>query len=163
MCYSFVTFVGISYQIPGSVAGERALLITEHMKVMGLLDSARILFVLIIACLHSLTGFQLMACWYLPDLSACLDCRFTHMEVPRLYGDPRRNHRHPTRPTWSRPSQLVLLRRGAVWKISPISSCCDNLHRHRIGDRSACRGWQSHRTFGLLFRTFPSYVLYLCT
>uniref|UniRef100_A0A8H8CNN7 ABC transporter domain-containing protein n=1 Tax=Psilocybe cubensis TaxID=181762 RepID=A0A8H8CNN7_PSICU len=40
---SFVTFVGISYQLPGSVAGERASLITEHMKAMGLKDSARIL------------------------------------------------------------------------------------------------------------------------
>ncbi|KAF9535634.1 hypothetical protein CPB83DRAFT_878765 [Crepidotus variabilis] len=39
----FLTFVGISYQLPGAVASERALLITEHMKAMGLLDSARIL------------------------------------------------------------------------------------------------------------------------
>ncbi|KIM45099.1 hypothetical protein M413DRAFT_65825 [Hebeloma cylindrosporum] len=39
----FITFIGISYQLPGSVAGERAMLITEHMKAMGLLDSARIL------------------------------------------------------------------------------------------------------------------------
>ena len=40
---SFISFIGIAYQLPGSVAGERALLITEHMKAMGLLDSARIL------------------------------------------------------------------------------------------------------------------------
>ncbi|KAH9486185.1 ABC transporter A family member 6 [Psilocybe cubensis] len=39
----FLCFVGVSYQIPGSVASERALLITSHMKAMGLLDSARIL------------------------------------------------------------------------------------------------------------------------
>ncbi|KAF9471023.1 P-loop containing nucleoside triphosphate hydrolase protein [Pholiota conissans] len=39
----FLTFTGIVYQIPGSVANERALLITEHMKAMGLYDSARIL------------------------------------------------------------------------------------------------------------------------
>ncbi|CAA7266935.1 unnamed protein product [Cyclocybe aegerita] len=39
----FINFVGISYQLPGSFSGERALLITEHMKAMGLLDSARIL------------------------------------------------------------------------------------------------------------------------
>ncbi|PPQ79372.1 hypothetical protein CVT25_002642 [Psilocybe cyanescens] len=39
----FLCFVGVSYQIPGSVASERALLITAHMKAMGLLDSARIL------------------------------------------------------------------------------------------------------------------------
>ncbi|KIM38139.1 hypothetical protein M413DRAFT_420628 [Hebeloma cylindrosporum] len=39
----FVTFIGISYQIPGSVASERTLLLTEHMKAMGLLESARIL------------------------------------------------------------------------------------------------------------------------
>ncbi|KAK0481451.1 hypothetical protein IW261DRAFT_1075379 [Armillaria novae-zelandiae] len=39
----FVCFVGISYQLPGAVATERANLITAHMKAMGLLDSARIL------------------------------------------------------------------------------------------------------------------------
>jgi ATP-binding cassette subfamily A (ABC1) protein 3 len=42
----FVSFVGISYQLPGSIAGERALLLTDHMKAMGLLDSARIVYVL---------------------------------------------------------------------------------------------------------------------
>ncbi|KAF8808210.1 P-loop containing nucleoside triphosphate hydrolase protein [Phlegmacium glaucopus] len=39
----YVTFIGIAYQLPGSVAGERATLITEYMRAMGLLDSARIL------------------------------------------------------------------------------------------------------------------------
>lgn len=39
----FVSFIGIAYQLPGSIAGERALLLTEHMKAMGLLDSARIM------------------------------------------------------------------------------------------------------------------------
>ncbi|PPR02359.1 hypothetical protein CVT24_011703 [Panaeolus cyanescens] len=39
----FIAFIGIAYQLPGSVAGERAMLITDHMRAMGLLDSARIL------------------------------------------------------------------------------------------------------------------------
>ncbi|TFK42170.1 hypothetical protein BDQ12DRAFT_710453 [Crucibulum laeve] len=39
----FICFVGISYQLPGSVSGERANLLTPHMKAMGLLDSARII------------------------------------------------------------------------------------------------------------------------
>ncbi|KDR85831.1 hypothetical protein GALMADRAFT_234928 [Galerina marginata CBS 339.88] len=39
----FVTFIGIAYQLPGSMSSERAMLITAHMKAMGLLDSARIL------------------------------------------------------------------------------------------------------------------------
>ncbi|KAF8079136.1 hypothetical protein FPV67DRAFT_1467643 [Lyophyllum atratum] len=39
----FVCFVGIAYQLPGAIAGERASGITAHMKAMGLLDSARIL------------------------------------------------------------------------------------------------------------------------
>ncbi|KAK0209024.1 hypothetical protein DFS33DRAFT_1372220 [Desarmillaria ectypa] len=39
----FICFVGISYQLPGTVTAERANLITAHMKAMGLLDSARIL------------------------------------------------------------------------------------------------------------------------
>ncbi|KAJ7045165.1 hypothetical protein C8F04DRAFT_989821 [Mycena alexandri] len=38
----FICFIGISYQLPGSVAGERANQVTSHMKAMGLLDSARI-------------------------------------------------------------------------------------------------------------------------
>ncbi|KAJ7726366.1 hypothetical protein B0H16DRAFT_1592682 [Mycena metata] len=38
----FICFIGISYQLPGSVAGERANQVTAHMKAMGLLDSARI-------------------------------------------------------------------------------------------------------------------------
>lgn len=41
---SFITFVGISYQLPGSFSGERALLLTEHMKAMGVLDSARYMY-----------------------------------------------------------------------------------------------------------------------
>ncbi|KAF8640810.1 hypothetical protein AX17_000459 [Amanita inopinata Kibby_2008] len=39
----FICYVGIAYQLPGSVAGERALGLTAHMKAMGLLDSSRIL------------------------------------------------------------------------------------------------------------------------
>ncbi|KAH9934058.1 P-loop containing nucleoside triphosphate hydrolase protein [Epithele typhae] len=39
----FICYVGISYQLPGSFSGERANLLTAHLKVMGLLDSARII------------------------------------------------------------------------------------------------------------------------
>ncbi|KAI0830875.1 P-loop containing nucleoside triphosphate hydrolase protein [Trametes gibbosa] len=39
----FICFVGISYQLPGSFGGERANLLTSHLKAMGLMDSARIL------------------------------------------------------------------------------------------------------------------------
>ncbi|KAM5535265.1 hypothetical protein V8D89_011071 [Ganoderma adspersum] len=39
----FICYVGISYQLPGSFGGERANLLTAHLKVMGLLDSARII------------------------------------------------------------------------------------------------------------------------
>ncbi|CAK5265997.1 unnamed protein product [Mycena citricolor] len=38
----FICFIGISYQLPGAVAGERANQVTAHMKAMGLLDSARV-------------------------------------------------------------------------------------------------------------------------
>lgn len=44
--HSVIAFVGVTYQLPGAVAGERATLITAHMKAMGLLDKARILYVL---------------------------------------------------------------------------------------------------------------------
>ena len=40
----YVTYIGIAYQLPGAVAGERAMLITEYMRAMGLLDSARIMY-----------------------------------------------------------------------------------------------------------------------
>lgn len=39
----FICYIGIAYQLPGSFMGERANLLTSHLKVMGLLDSARIL------------------------------------------------------------------------------------------------------------------------
>lgn len=39
----FVGYVGVAYQLPGAMASERAHLITSHMKVMGLLDSARVI------------------------------------------------------------------------------------------------------------------------
>ncbi|KAG2022539.1 multidrug resistance protein 1 [Coprinopsis cinerea AmutBmut pab1-1] len=39
----FITFVGITYQLPGSFAGERANGLTSHMKAMGLMDKARII------------------------------------------------------------------------------------------------------------------------
>ncbi|KAF8910204.1 hypothetical protein CPB84DRAFT_1812882 [Gymnopilus junonius] len=40
---TLLLFVGIAYQLPGSVANERSMLITEHLKAMGLLDSARVI------------------------------------------------------------------------------------------------------------------------
>lgn len=39
----FICYIGVAYHLPGSFMGERALLLTSHLKVMGLLDSARIL------------------------------------------------------------------------------------------------------------------------
>ncbi|KAI0658358.1 P-loop containing nucleoside triphosphate hydrolase protein [Cubamyces menziesii] len=39
----FICYVGIAYQLPGSFGGERANLLTAHLKAMGLRDSARIL------------------------------------------------------------------------------------------------------------------------
>lgn len=39
----FICYIGIAYQLPGSFAGERANLLTSHLKAMGLMDSARIL------------------------------------------------------------------------------------------------------------------------
>jgi len=46
----YVTYIGIAYQLPGSIAGERAMLITEYMRAMGLLDSARILYAILPIC-----------------------------------------------------------------------------------------------------------------
>ncbi|KZT22614.1 hypothetical protein NEOLEDRAFT_1071005 [Neolentinus lepideus HHB14362 ss-1] len=42
----FICYVGIAYQLPGSFMGERANLLTNHLKAMGLMDSARIMRVL---------------------------------------------------------------------------------------------------------------------
>ncbi|KAF7302390.1 hypothetical protein HMN09_00872700 [Mycena chlorophos] len=39
----FVCFSGISYQLPGAYATDRASQVTSHMRAMGLLDSARVL------------------------------------------------------------------------------------------------------------------------
>ncbi|KAG1879528.1 hypothetical protein C8R48DRAFT_589537 [Suillus tomentosus] len=38
----FICYIGIAYHLPGSFTGERANLLTSHMKAMGLLDTARI-------------------------------------------------------------------------------------------------------------------------
>ncbi|KAG1779604.1 hypothetical protein EV702DRAFT_965686 [Suillus placidus] len=38
----FICFIGIAYHLPGAFTGERANLLTSHMKAMGLLDTARI-------------------------------------------------------------------------------------------------------------------------
>ena len=43
-CFRFICFIGIAYQLPGAFTGERADLLTSHMKAMGLLDSARIMY-----------------------------------------------------------------------------------------------------------------------
>ncbi|KZT01143.1 P-loop containing nucleoside triphosphate hydrolase protein [Laetiporus sulphureus 93-53] len=39
----FICYIGIAYQLPGSVMFERATQLTSHMKAMGLMDSARII------------------------------------------------------------------------------------------------------------------------
>ncbi|KAF5346171.1 hypothetical protein D9758_009923 [Tetrapyrgos nigripes] len=38
----FICYIGIAYQLPGAITGERANGLTAHMKTMGLLDSAKI-------------------------------------------------------------------------------------------------------------------------
>ncbi|KAJ6506519.1 hypothetical protein C8R45DRAFT_969887 [Mycena sanguinolenta] len=40
---SLLCFISIAYQVTGVMSGERASLVTSHMKAMGLLDSARII------------------------------------------------------------------------------------------------------------------------
>ena len=45
--HRFICYVGIAYQLPGGISGERANGLTAHMKAMGLLDSARILYSLV--------------------------------------------------------------------------------------------------------------------
>ncbi|KAJ7606783.1 hypothetical protein FB45DRAFT_847352 [Roridomyces roridus] len=39
----FICYIGIAYQLPGAMAGERASQVTAHMRAMGLLDSARVI------------------------------------------------------------------------------------------------------------------------
>ncbi|GBE77297.1 hypothetical protein SCP_0101700 [Sparassis crispa] len=39
----FICYVPVAYHLPGSFMGERANLLTSHLKAMGLLDSARII------------------------------------------------------------------------------------------------------------------------
>ena len=40
--HRFIAYIGIAYHLPGSFTGERANLLTSHLKAMGLKDSARI-------------------------------------------------------------------------------------------------------------------------
>jgi hypothetical protein len=39
----FIAYIGIAYTLPGAYAGERASLLTAHLRASGLKDSARIL------------------------------------------------------------------------------------------------------------------------
>ncbi|KAF4611653.1 hypothetical protein D9613_004331 [Agrocybe pediades] len=57
----FLAFATISYQVAGSVANERALLITGHMKAMGLLDAARMLSWQVSISLTYLPGWVIVA------------------------------------------------------------------------------------------------------
>ncbi|EGN93723.1 hypothetical protein SERLA73DRAFT_97671 [Serpula lacrymans var. lacrymans S7.3] len=57
----FICYIGIAYQLPGSFTGERANLLTSHMKAMGLLDSARILSWHISICLAYLPAWILVS------------------------------------------------------------------------------------------------------
>lgn len=52
----FICYVGIAYQLPGAFATERSTLLTSHLKAMGLLDSARVMYV---SCLAITTNFLL--------------------------------------------------------------------------------------------------------
>jgi ATP-binding cassette subfamily A (ABC1) protein 3 len=42
----FIAYVGIAYTLPGAFAGERAALLTAHLKASGLRDAPRILYFL---------------------------------------------------------------------------------------------------------------------
>ncbi|KAF9225247.1 P-loop containing nucleoside triphosphate hydrolase protein [Gyrodon lividus] len=58
----FICYIGISYQLPGAFTGERANLLTNHMKAMGLLDSARII------SWHASTSLAYLPAWIIVAL-----------------------------------------------------------------------------------------------
>jgi len=83
-----MTFLGISYHMPGSFATERALLITEHMKAMGLLDSARVMYVLSIPrsnVARPWLSIQFMAYFHIFDTLASVDHCLNNLAFPSLY------------------------------------------------------------------------------
>ena len=60
----FICYVGISYQLPGSFSGERANLLTSHLKVMGLLDSARIMYATLLPREWSRSNSPSLSSWH---------------------------------------------------------------------------------------------------
>ncbi len=85
----FICYVGISYQLPGSFGGERANLLTAHLKVMGLLDSARIMWAHpSTLCDYMLTTCtQLLAYQHIFGISTSLDHRCYHLALPHIHGN----------------------------------------------------------------------------
>ncbi|EIN14277.1 hypothetical protein PUNSTDRAFT_96008 [Punctularia strigosozonata HHB-11173 SS5] len=57
----FICYIGIAYQLPGAFMGERANLLTSHLKAMGLYDSARILSWHLSHCLAYLPAWIIVA------------------------------------------------------------------------------------------------------
>ena len=83
----FICYIGIAYQLPGAFAGERANLLSSHLKAMGLLDSARIMCVVqdVKSEQWLLMALQLVACQYIPRLPAGVDHCLYSMALPNFH------------------------------------------------------------------------------
>ena len=131
---SFVLFVGVSFQLPGMAVGERAIGLTSHMQAMGLLDSARVLFVYS-SLPHSwakLMVIQIVASQPFSRLPPRMADHRWHMARKTMDRDERRPPRRRTPSHRAVTDELGNVRDGAVREESAARCRCLRLRGHRV-------------------------------
>lgn len=143
------------------------MLITEYMRAMGLLDSARILYASAVVFRPLFppdqTTWQVLAHQYISHLSSCLDRCGPHMEIPYL----RRNkyRPHSRRPSSAGPSscQLVVLCYCSFWEKSSFGCCSFDVPRTGLCCPCPCHRIISNRRPLHIFYPLSAVLLRLCS
>lgn len=145
------------------------MLITEYMRAMGLLDSARILCAILLTCfrhfsfrLHLTKHFQILAHQHISHLSSCLDRCGPHMEIPYLRRNKYRPHSY--RPSSARLSscQLVILCFCSFWEKPSFGCCSFDVLRSGLCRLSPCHKVISIRHPLHIFYSISAILLHLC-
>ena len=143
------------------------MLITEYMRAMGLLDSARILYAILPIYFSHFSStspkhLQIMAYQYISHLSSCLGRCGPHMEIPYLRRNKCGPHScHPSSAGIS-SCQLVILRFCSFWEKPSFGRCSFDILG--IG---LCHHWPRHKVISnrlplRIFYSLPAVLLCFC-